>query len=256
MTDATRLVCWWSAGVPSAVAAAVALKAIPAAERVVAYCASVEAVEHPDNARFLTECERWYGQPVQKLYSPDYRDTWDVFERTRWLVGVQGARCTTELKKKVRRTFEREGDIQVFGYAFDRREQDRAERFVANNPEVDARFPLIDAKLTLGDCHALLREQGIELPMMYRLGYRNNNCIGCVKGGAGYWNKIRADFPATFARMVETEKQIGATILRRKGIPLPLADLPLDMGRYEAEPVIECGPACESVAQDINPSRP
>lgn len=30
---------------------------------------------------------------------------------------------------------------------------------------------------------------------MYDLGYANNNCIGCVKGGIGYWNKIRIDFP-------------------------------------------------------------
>ena len=24
---------------------------------------------------------------------------------------------------------------------------------------------------------------GIEIPVMYRLGYNNNNCVGCVKGG-------------------------------------------------------------------------
>lgn len=242
----TRLVCWWSAGVPSAVAAAIALQTISADEKIVAYCASVESVEHPDNARFLADCERWYGQSVQKLYSPKYRDTWDVYKRERWLVGIHGARCTTELKKLVRRAFERPDDIQVFGYALDPREQDRADHFRENNPEVDARFPLIDGKLTLADCHALLREQHIEMPAMYQLGYRNNNCIGCVKGGAGYWNKIRRDFPDVFARMAAVEKDIGATILRRKGVPLPLLDLPPDMGRYAAEPVIECGPACDA----------
>lgn len=26
---------------------------------------------------------------------------------------------------------------------------------------------------------------GIELPLMYRMGYDNANCIGCVKGGEG-----------------------------------------------------------------------
>lgn len=247
-----RLVCWWSAGVPSAVAAAVALQTVRVSLKVVAYCASVESVEHPDNARFLADCERWYGRRVWKLYSPEgYADTWDVFDRTRWLVGIAGARCTTELKKVVRRAFEREGDVQVFGYAYDKRERDRADRFRANNPEVDARFPLIDGKLTLADCHALLREQNIAMPAMYELGYRNNNCIGCVKGGAGYWNKIRRDFPEVFERMAATEKRIGATILRRKGVPLPLLDLPPDMGRYDAEPVIECGPACEAALETV-----
>ena len=35
-------------------------------------------------------------------------------------------------------------------------------------------------------------------PLMYDLGYPNNNCIGCVKGGMGYWNHIRKDFPEVF----------------------------------------------------------
>ncbi len=46
---------------------------------------------------------------------------------------------------------------------------------------------------------------------MYDLGYPNNNCIGCVKGGMGYWNKIRKDFPEVFqkravARSVDLEE--------------------------------------------------
>src|SRR5689334_19874685 len=87
-----RLVCWWSAGAASACATAVALATIVAGEKVVGYCAGVERAEHPDNARFLTDCERWYGQPVVRLYSDKYTDPWDVWERTHWLVGVAGAR--------------------------------------------------------------------------------------------------------------------------------------------------------------------
>ena len=32
------------------------------------------------------------------------------------------------------------------------------------------------------------------------MGYNNNNCIGCIKGGMGYWNKIRVDFPEVFEK--------------------------------------------------------
>ena len=49
---------------------------------------------------------------------------------------------------------------------------------------------------------------------MYKLGYNNNNCIGCVKGGIGYWNKIRVDFPAEFDRMAELERKIGHAVLK------------------------------------------
>lgn len=242
-----RLVCWWSAGVASSVASAVALKTIGprCAESIVAYC-DTSASEHPDNARFLADCERWYGTAITKLRSPNYTDTWEVYEKTRWLVGINGARCTTELKKLVRRAFEREGDIQVFGFTTD--EPHRAERFKANNPEIDARFPLIESRMSHADCHALLRESGIEIPAMYRMGYRNNNCIGCVKGGAGYWNKIRRDFPATFDRMARLERDLDVAILKRtvggKRLRLFLDELPPGMGRYEAEPEVECGLAC------------
>ena len=47
---------------------------------------------------------------------------------------------------------------------------------------------------------------------MYKLGYPNNNCIGCVKGQAGYWNKIRQDFPDVFNRMAQVERELDAAI--------------------------------------------
>jgi len=63
--------------------------------------------------------------------------------------------------------------------------------------------------LTKEMCAGLLLKNGIELPEMYKLGYSNNNCIGCVKGGKGYWNKIKTDFPPVFKRMAELERKVG-----------------------------------------------
>ncbi len=45
--------------------------------------------------------------------------------------------------------------------------------------------------------------------MMYRLGYVNNNWVGGWKGGMGYWNKIRVDFPDVFAEAVAITLFIG-----------------------------------------------
>jgi hypothetical protein len=104
--------------------------------------------------------------------------------------------------------------------------------------------------ITKQECHRLINEAGIALPTMYRLGYINNNCIGCVKGGMGYWNKIRKDFPEAFERMAKQERKMGATILsdRRDGkrIRLYLDELEPGRGRYEAEPNIECGVLCKA----------
>lgn len=233
--------------------------------------------EHPDNARFAAECETWFGVPITLLASDRYKDTWDVFERTGYLVGPGGARCTTELKKRVRYGFEHPHDIQVFGYTSD--EQDRADRFREQNPGVTLLTPLIDRGISKDDCLALIARQGIEVPAMYLLGYQNNNCIGCVKGGMGYWNKIRVDFPEVFERMAQLERTMNRTVLRDKipngtytvavtdedgndtgetvtktrykSVPLFLDELDPSRGNPLTEPSFECGLVCATTEESF-----
>lgn len=239
----SRTVVWFSCGAASAVAGRIALDCRPSANIIFAYCDT--GGEHPDNRRFLEDCERWYQRPILRLKSRRYADIWDVFEKTRFLVGVRGARCTVEMKKAVRFDFEEPEDVQVFG--FDASERKRYERFVAQNPDVRVSAPLIDAGFQKVDCFDVIRKAGIELPAMYRLGYRNNNCIGCVKGQAGYWNKIRRDFPETFDRMAKLEREIGAAICKTEAggvrTPVYLDELPPEAGRYE-EIDMSCGLLC------------
>lgn len=205
--------------------------------------------EHEDNYRFLEDCERWFGRAIERIGSEEYRDTWDVWERTRWLVGVQGARCTAELKKRVRFAYQQPDDIQVFG--FDAGENIRAERFRSNNPEIDLRTPLIDYGVRKADCIRLLREDGIEPPVIYKLGFKNANCIPCVKGQAGYWNHVRRVFPEAFDRMARLERKLDVAINKtyagdgeRKR--LFLDELDPDAGRYTQEPDMECSLVCAS----------
>lgn len=247
----SRVVCWFSCGAASAVATKLALMLRP--DAVVAYCASTLSTEHPDNGRFLSECEAWFGKPIQLLYSDKYTDIYDVYNKTRWLVGPAGARCTTELKKLVRRRFQQPDDLQVFGFSVE--ERDRADRFQRNNLGVNMVAPLIDHHMTKGDCLKTLRKVGIEVPAMYKLGYKNNNCIGCVKGGLGYWNKIRVDFPEVFARMAKVERDLGAAMLhtetrcrdtgKRIKHRVYLDELPPHLGRYSQEPDVQCGVLCD-----------
>jgi hypothetical protein len=85
---------------------------------------------------------------------------------------------------------------------------------------------------------------------MYKLGYHNNNCIGCVKGGAGYWNKIRVDFPQHFERMAKLERVIGASITKSKGERVYLDELPPDAGDYPKEQNIECSIFCHMAEEE------
>ena len=257
----SRIVSWFSCGAASAVATKIALDSLRrdiqahresphsneedlvAMENRFIIATCVVENEHPDNERFLKDCENWYGKKILRLRSKKYNDCWEVWEQTKYLVGVKGARCTTEMKKLVRQEFQSIRDTQIFGFTIE--EQNRADRFKQQNPEVNLDVPLIRKGLTKEDCFSVLKNAKIELPTMYKLGYKNNNCIGCVKGGAGYWNKIRVDFPDVFKRMSELERKLGRTILKVKGKRTYLDELDSNAGHKMKEPDIECGLWCK-----------
>lgn len=76
---------------------------------------------------------------------------------------------------------------------------------------------------------------------MYELGYPNNNCIGCIKGGAGYWNKIKKDFPKVFKNRCEMERDIDGKVFKT----FYLDELPENKGRNLKIIVPDCGLFCE-----------
>jgi hypothetical protein len=242
-----RVLCWFSCGAASAAATWRALKKYKGRDVRILYCDTLK-YEHPDNQRFLRECEDWYEQEIEIIGSHKYEDIFDVFRKTGWLVGPGGARCTHELKRQVRLDYSEPNDIHVFGYTAD--EEQRIYKFIENNPTIYTDWLLLQEGWGKPECKALLRQLGIDLPVMYWLGYKNNNCIGCVKGGQGYWNKVRVDFPEAFERMAKLEREMNVTVCKTyaggKGRQRVFLDElnPL-AGRYEAEPDISCGPQCE-----------
>ena len=88
----SRIVCWFSHGAASAVATKLILAQHHADD--VHVVVTDTNSEHPDNARFRADCERWFGHPIEILKSDKYVDTWDVWERRRFLNGPHGAPCT------------------------------------------------------------------------------------------------------------------------------------------------------------------
>jgi hypothetical protein len=163
----------------------------------------------------MRDVANWLGVDVTVLQSEKYANVDDVIDRTAYMVGPSGARCTTELKKKVRQGFERSDDVQVFGFTADKREIKRAANFREANPEVNLSTPLIDAGLTKDDCHRILAEAQIRPHAMYELGFPNANCIGCVKAASPeYWALTRQHFPDVFATRAAQERKLGISIIR------------------------------------------
>ena len=245
MTGGRRIIAWFSCGAASAVAAKLAIDEYKSVDVVYQETGS----EHHDNERFLADCEVWFGQKISRIRSEKYKSIWHVFEKTNYLSGVNGARCTSELKRIPAEKYISVGDVEVFGYTAE--EGERIKRFRQNNPERNIHAILLDRGMTKGDCLGLIDRAGIEIPVMYRLGYTNNNCIGCVKGQMGYWNKIRVDFPETFERMAKEERRLNVAICKSyakdgKRKRVFLDELKPDWGNHADEPPISCGIMCES----------
>jgi 3'-phosphoadenosine 5'-phosphosulfate sulfotransferase (PAPS reductase)/FAD synthetase len=243
-----RIVCWWSHGAPSTVASYIALQECPNENVRLVLCDT--GGEHPDNVRFKGDIERQFNHGIEVLRNEKYKDHRDVFRKREFFQGPHGAPCTTELKKQIRQNYEQFDDIQVFGYTAD--EGDRIEKFIKNNPEVKIWCPLYERGITDGEAQGWLVNRGIELPAMYKpqksgAPYNHNNCIGCPKGGMGYWNKIRIDFPEAFAETAAIERELDYAILKDDDGPVFLDQLDPSRGRFEKEPKIECDMVCEVI---------
>ena len=204
--------------------------------------------QHQDTMRFLKDCEKALGKEIEILQS-QYKTVNDVIKQFRFVNSPYGAKCTQILKKRVRKEWEyahKDEDL-TYIWGYDIEERHRAERLLESMPQFKHKFPLIDRKLTKEDCHGRLRELGIKRPMMYDLGYRNNNCVGCVKGGMGYWNRIRKDFPEIFEERAKLEREIGASCI--KGVYLD--ELDPNRGRLEEEVMEECNIICQLKSNDL-----
>lgn len=229
-----KKVCWLSAGVSSFVAGYLT-------KNIDEYIYIDIKNQHPDSMRFIKDCEKVLNKPVQVLNSP-YGSVENVIKQFRYINGAYGAKCTQILKRRVRKEWEdahKNYDI-TYVWGFDIEEKRRAERLNESMPEFKHEYPLIKRGLSKQDAHAILDRLGIKRPVMYDLGYQNNNCIGCVKGGMGYWNKIRQDFPEVFDRMAKLEREVEHSCIN--GIYLD--ELNPNRGRFEDEIMQDCGIMC------------
>ena len=214
--------------------------------------------QHEDTLRFLKDCEKIYRKEIEIIQHPIYKTKNHVQRAFKFINSAYGAKCTGKLKKEVRKIWEQENKEYDFVYywGFDIEEKDRAygENGIVNKaPHAEHKFPLLERDMSKQDCHGLARKLGLKRPKMYDLGYPNNNCIGCVKGGMWYWNKIRVDFPKEFKEQAELEREIGATCLKETLIVdgekvtrrIYLDELDPNRGRQEEEINEDCSIFCE-----------
>jgi len=242
-----RTVSWFSCGAASAVATKLVRP------DVIAYCET--GAEHPDNKRFMADCEKWFGQEITILQNPKFSSTWDVWEKRKYISGIAGAPCTSELKVAPRLAFERPTDIHVFGYTADVPDVTRAAALIENWPHLDCVFPLIERGIKKAACLAMVEGAGIANPITYAMGFPNANCIPCCKATSpAYWALVRVHFPVEFARMAALSRKLGARLARINDVRIFIDEIPADYPT--TEPIApECDFLCALAEEEFQTSQ-
>ena len=244
----SKIVVWFSCGAASAVAAKETLDAYrdnPLYEVLIVN--NPIANEDRDNLRFLKDCEEWLGQEIVTAKHPKYPscDVTEVFEDRKYMSGVQGAPCTMLLKKGARKEFEKSNKIAWHVLGFTAEEKTRSDRF-KKYERSNMRPILIEKGISKQDCFDVLAEAGIDVPRVYKMGFPNANCIGCVKSQSPtYWNLVRSNFPKVYKDRAEQSRRLGVKLVKIKGERRFLDELkPTDKGGKIRS--WDCGIFCET----------
>mgnify|MGYP005994958479 FL=1 len=213
-----KVIGWWSGGITSAVACKLAIDLYGKENVRVIFIDTRN--EDEDTYRFMKDCSEWYGLPIETISSDKHEKIEDVWVKYKALNNANGAVCSSEMKRRVRETWEKtnEWKHQIFGFELD--EYKRAKGMVLNHPQTNPIFPLMMYGLSKKQCIEIVGDANITPPRMYQLGFLNNNCFktGCVQGGIGYWQKMGRDFPDKFNAMAEMEHKLT----NEKGSPVTM----------------------------------
>ena len=237
---------WFSCGVASAVASKITIEKYGNTHKVLIVNNPIKN-EHPDNTRFLKDVENWIGGKIIKAVNKNFpnADISEVFNKRKYMSGVKGAPCTSELKKHARYQFESANKIDwhVLGFTID--EINRHNRFTKYE-RANVLPVLIDAGLTKADCFRIVEKVGIKLPLIYSMGFPNANCIGCIKSSSpSYWNLVRKTFPKVFDERAEQSRKMGCRLVKRKGKRIFLDEL-LETDKGGKIKSYECGIFCDT----------
>lgn len=206
---------WFSSGAASAVAAAETIRRFGDICKIRVVNNPI-AEEHHDNERFLRDVEAWIGIEIERAVSDKYPNASaaEVWEKRAYMSGTAGAPCTHELKKVARQQWENRNHFDWLVLGFTSEEKHRHDTFRIT--ERDNLLPvLIDGGIDKQACYTMLVQAGIEPPVVYRLGYPNANCLGCVKASSPtYWNHVRRVHPEVFKARAEQSRRIGSRLAR------------------------------------------
>jgi len=218
-----KIIGWWSGGVTSAVTCKLCIDIYGVENVRLIFIDTFN--EDDDTYRFKKDCEKWYNKDIETITrvgeGKKYEKIQDVWYKYKSLNVAGGAVCSSELKRQLRKEWEKENTYEAQAFGFDVDEIRRVKSMV-NNYKKTAKpiFPLLMYGLNKKDCVQIVLDAELKLPRAYVLGFLNNNCLntGCVQGGIGYWQKMKRDIPRNFDEMAKVEHELT----QMKGEPVTM----------------------------------
>lgn len=171
-------------------------------------------MEDPDLYRFIHEAAADVGVELEII--EDGRNPWEVFHDVRFLGNTRIDPCSRVLKRQLLRKWleteypDPQSVVIHIGFSWD--EEERLTRAKPYWKPYTVEAPLCRPPLQAMGPEALqkvLDEAGIEMPRLYRLGFKHNNCGGfCVKAGHANFRLLLQTMPDRYRWHEEQEQNI------------------------------------------------
>lgn len=221
-------------------------------------------IEDPSLYRFLEQARDKLDVPG--VFIQEGRTPWDVFFDKRFLGNSRVDPCSQVLKRglldKYRSRYAPDEVICYIG--IDWSEAHRLERLLPRVAPYTYKAPLCDPPFyaSKDEMIAELLADGLEVPELYKLGFKHNNCGGfCIKAGIGQFKLLLEKKPELYQLHERKEQELRAylgknvSILRdrrgnTKGVPMTMEQLRLrvqakDITPDEAQDFGGCGCALD-----------
>lgn len=169
--------------------------------------------EHPDLYRFLNDVSSYLGKQIN--FDSDGRSPESLFYDNGALANNRMPFCSRILKAERLQACYKDGDTIIFGIGVD--EPQRANRLIevytsvakSRNKWPKLMFPLISERMTPQKVNEWLASTGIMEPLLYRLGFKHNNCSGgCVRAGKKHWKLLYEKLPDVYRDRERVEREV------------------------------------------------
>lgn len=200
MTKPVRHICGISGGKDSSAMAVFLRDEIPDME----YFFCDTGAELPETYEYLSRLEVVLGKPIERLNATKGFDHW--FEMFRGaLPSPQMRWCTNYMKIKPLEDWV--GDDAVISYVAIRADEANRKGYISTKPNIETRFPFIDADIDHDGVMKLLADAGVGLPDYYEWRTRSG-CYFCFFQRKTEWIGLADRHPELFDRAVAIEQKV------------------------------------------------